>query len=134
MTSERWIAASPEAVWAVVCDPRMQPRLDARVRVDAIEGPAGVVGSSYDAIARGRRVHAVVSVSEPGRRLSTEFTARGRPVAAQHAELVADGGATLLRWTVVSRVGRMLRPLAAANARRELPRWLAAVAREAEAR
>lgn len=132
-TFERRIAATPEAVWEVMSDPAWQERLESRFRLESTTGESGTVGSSYDGVVRRRRFRTVVIVAEPWVRFGVEAWVRSARVGEQHGELLRDGTDIVLRWTVVARTPRLLRGVVAASARREVPRWLDNVAREAEA-
>jgi carbon monoxide dehydrogenase subunit G len=131
VTREQYISADTAHVWAIVADPNMQERLDPRCRLEFASGDWRSAGSEFVLSVRGVRVRYVVSEAERGLRWSAIVDRGGRQAGVQRAELSERGAGTLLRWSVTMPLGPLVRGLAKRSCERELPRWLAAVEREA---
>jgi len=131
VTQQLRIRAGQAAVWDVIADPSMQERLDPRSRVDSASGDWKCAGSEFTLVVRGSRVRYVVVQAEPGFRWVSRVEHSGKQIAVQRAELTTSGADTLLHWTVTVSLGSVQRWLWKWSCKREMPRWLAAVEREA---
>lgn len=136
VTAERAIGVPPEAMWALIADPEMHPRVDPRVRVLSASGEPGSVSSGYElevrpgAGMRFRMQYVVVEAHVP-LRLAADVTRGRKKLAEQRAEIFPHPGGSLLRWTVVMWPGLLTRRAAKASCERELAMWMASVEREA---
>lgn len=133
---ERLIDADPQVVWSVIAEPAMQERIDPRCRVEFVSGGAGEMSSEYVLAFRSgslgvTRLRYVVVDAEPGVRWVAAVERGGKAHGEQRAELSTSPNGTLLRWTVTMWAGALNRPLFTATCRRALPKWLAALEREA---
>lgn len=124
------IHASPAAVWSVLATPSRQSEIEPRVRLVSEWGEPGVPGSGYE-LAMGRRPATRLTVTDavPGEWHRTEIAWNGRPRGSQDARLRAEGASCLLAYTVSLDVPVAMRPIQRAYGRRQLSRWLDAVAR-----
>jgi len=109
ISSEIRISAPPAAVWSVLATPSQQPVVEPRTQLVSEWGEPGTVGSGYEPATRGRpttRLHVTEAV--PG-------------------EL--HGAGCLLTYTMSIDVPLVLRPVQRAYGKKQLSRWLDAVAR-----
>ncbi|MFD1247656.1 SRPBCC family protein [Nocardioides ginsengisoli] len=130
-TREVEIAAGARAVWDVVAAPAAHPRLDPRVRLVESNGADGTAGSSYVVAVGSTRLRYMITDAVPGDRLVADVFRGERRVAEQRGELTASERGVVLAWTVTQWAPWPLRGLMARVCRKALPRWLAAVEREA---
>lgn len=130
VTRERSIAAPAADIWRVVADPTIQERLSPRCRLESATGDWRLVNSEFTLKVRGARLRYVVIEADPGARWVAQVEHGKKKVGAQIGELSADQTGTLLRWTVTSSAGPLMRRVARRSCERELPRWLAQVERE----
>lgn len=138
VTEERLIAASPAAVWSVVSNPAIHPRLDARSQLESTVGDAGQPSSEYVLVVGAAagikvRLRYMIVDAQPNVRLVAAVSRDGKNHSEQRAEIWPNRDGTLLRWTVTAPGGLLppTRRLLAVVMAHQLRTWLLAVEREA---
>jgi hypothetical protein len=124
------IPAPAAAVWSVLSTPSQQSVVEPRVRLVSEWGEPGTLGSGYELAMRGRpnmclRVTDVV----PGERHIVELEWKGRTRGSQEAHLRPDGANCILAYSMSIDVPLGLRSMQRVYGKKQLSRWLDAVAR-----
>lgn len=124
------IPASTAAVWSVLSTPSKQPVVEPRVHLISEWGEPGTLDSGYELAMRGRPTTRLrVTDAVPGERHIVSIDWNGRTRGSQEAHLRPDGADCILTYTMSIDVPLGVRSIQRVYGKKQLSRWLDAVAR-----